>query len=244
MIEARGLTKKYGRETAVDGITFSIGRGEIVGLLGPNGAGKTTTMRMLTAYLPPTAGTATIAGHDVVSGSLEARKCVGYLPETTPLYADMSVLEYLRFIGSLRGLAGKNLDDAIDRVSILCGLRGVLGKDASELSKGFRQRAGIAQAIIHDPDIVILDEPHSGLDPLQIIDVRRLVTTLGQNKVVIISTHILSEVQDICTRFMIIDAGRIVADGSLADLRRLHPLPDCRTTTLEDIFMRVAKARS
>lgn len=223
MIETKDLRKSYGRDAAVDGVTFSIRRGEIVGFLGPNGAGKTTTMRMLTGYLPPTSGTAEVAGHDVVTNSLEVRRRVGYLPETTPLYPDISVLEYLQFIGALRGLAGAALSSGIGRAVESCGLRKVLGKDIGELSKGFRQRVGIAQAILHDPDLLILDEPTSGLDPSQVVEVRELVSNLGKEKTVILSTHILSEVQAVSSRVIIISGGRIVADGNLADLQRLHP---------------------
>lgn len=222
MIETRDLTKCYGREAAVDKVNFSIRRGEVVGFLGPNGAGKTTTMRMLTGYLPPTAGTATIAGHDVVTDSLEVRKKVGYLPETAPLYTDITVLEYLRFIGGLRGLSGSALSTGIERAVESCGLRKVLGKDVGELSKGFRQRVGIAQAIVHDPDLLILDEPTSGLDPSQVVEVRELVSAIGKEKTVILSTHILSEVQAVSSRVIIISAGRIVADGTIEDLRRRY----------------------
>ena len=220
-----GLKKVCGAEPAVDGVTFSIQRGEIVGFLGPNGAGKTTTMRMLTGYLPPTAGAATVAGHDVVSGSLEVRKRVGYLPESTPLYPDMSVLEYLNFIGSLRGLSGQSLRAGVERAIESCDLGRVLGKDIGELSKGFRQRVGIAQAIVHDPDLLILDEPTSGLDPSQVVEVRALVSALGKEKTVILSTHILSEVQAVSSRVIIISSGRIVADGTMEDLRRRHAGP-------------------
>ncbi len=220
MIESKDLTKLYGREAAVDKVNFSIQRGEVVGFLGPNGAGKTTTMRMLTGYLPPTFGTAVVAGFDVVTDSLEVRKRVGYLPETAPLYADITVLEYLQFIGGLRGLSGSALSLGIERAVESCGLGEVLGKDADELSKGFRQRVGIAQAIVHDPDILILDEPTSGLDPSQVVEVRELISALGKEKTVILSTHILSEVQAVSSRVIIITAGHIVADGTLEELRR------------------------
>lgn len=222
MIEAKGLKKLYGRDAAVDEVSFSIRRGEIVGFLGPNGAGKTTTMRMLTGYIPPTSGCASVAGFDVVLESLDVRRRVGYLPETTPLYSDLTVLEYLQFIGGLRGLAGRALADGLDRAVESCGLRKELEKDLGGLSKGYRQRVGIAQAILHSPDILILDEPTSGLDPSQVVEVRELVSALGKEKTVILSTHILSEVQAVCSRVIIISAGRIVADGTLEDLRRGH----------------------
>ncbi len=222
MIDVTELTKKYGTEPAVDGVSFSIRRGEVVGFLGPNGAGKTTTMRMLTGFLPPTSGRAMVADHDVLTNSLDVRRRVGYLPETTPLYPDLSVVEYLQFIGALRGLAGSALASGVDRAVDACGLGDVLGKDIGELSKGFRQRVGLAQAILHDPDLLILDEPTSGLDPSQVVEVRELVSALGKEKTVILSTHILSEVQAVCSRVIIISRGRIVADGSLADLRQRH----------------------
>ncbi|MBI4179972.1 ATP-binding cassette domain-containing protein [bacterium] len=222
MIETQRLSKRYGREPAVDEVTFSIRRGEIVGFLGPNGAGKTTTMRMLTGYLPPTSGTAAVAGHDVVSESLEVRRRVGYLPETTPLYPELTVREYLEFIGGLRGLAGARLAAGIERSVESCGLRKVFGKGIGELSKGYRQRVGIGQAILHDPDLLILDEPTSGLDPSQVVEVRDLVSSLGKEKTVILSTHVLSEVQAVCSRVLIISAGRIVADGGITELRATH----------------------
>ncbi len=220
MIETRDLTKKYGTDAAVAGITFTVRRGEIVGFLGPNGAGKTTTMRMLTGFFPPTSGTAAVAGFDVVSGSLDVRRRVGYLPETTPLYPDLTPIEYLEFIGSLRGLRGQALASAVARVVESCALSGVLGKDIGELSKGYRQRVGIAQAILHNPDLLILDEPTSGLDPSQVVEVRELISMLGKEKTVILSTHVLSEVQAVATRVIILAGGRIVADGQLSELGR------------------------
>ncbi len=214
MINVEGLTKKFGETTAVDAIHFQIERGQIVGFLGPNGAGKTTTMRMLTGYLPPDGGTADLMGLDLATHSLDIRRRLGYLPENNPLPEEIEVTEYLHFVGRLRGLhSASERRDRVKKVVRQCSLSTVAGKKIGELSKGFRQRVGLAQAIIHDPDVLILDEPTSGLDPNQVREVRDLIASLKHEKTVLLSTHILSEVQHTCDRVLIINKGRIVADG-------------------------------
>ena len=200
MIEVEGLSKNYGPTRAVSDISFSVRRGEVVGFLGPNGAGKSTTMKMLTCFLAPTAGRALVAGHDVFDDSLEVRKRVGYLPEDTPIYRDMTVVEFLQFAAAVRGMPSNKIGGRIKEIGARCGLGDVAGKLVGELSKGFRQRVGLAQAMLHDPDIVILDEPTSGLDPNQIVEIRSLIKEIGREKTVILSTHILPEVQATCSR--------------------------------------------
>jgi ABC-2 type transport system ATP-binding protein len=216
MIDVSQLTKRYGPTLAVDHVSFSIRPGEVIGLLGPNGAGKTTMLKILTGYLPPTEGSAQVAGLDVVEKPLEVRKRLGYLPETNPLYDELAVLESLQWAARLRGVSSET--SALRPVIKACGLESVAHKDISELSKGYRQRVGLAQAILHDPEILILDEPTSGLDPNQQLEVRQLIQTLRQRKTVILSTHILSEAQSSCDRVLIVHRGRIVADGSPRDL--------------------------
>lgn len=214
MISVTNLTKRFGSTLAVDNVSFEIAKGQVVGFLGPNGAGKTTTMRLLTGYLPPDDGAARLAGISLLSQSLEIRRRLGYLPENNPLPEDVEVTDYLHFVGRLRGLHDvADRQARVDRVMKSCSLTSVAGKKLGELSKGFRQRVGLAQAIIHDPDILILDEPTSGLDPNQVRDVRDLIQNLKQEKTVILSTHILSEVQHTCDRVLIISGGKIVADG-------------------------------
>jgi len=221
MIEVKGITKRFGPTTAVDNLSFSIAPGEVVGFLGPNGAGKTTTMRILTCFLPADAGEAKVAGFDVLEQSMEVRSRIGYLPESAPLYLDMQVNEFLGYVGDIRGLKGAEKTAATDRMIGLCGLSGVLMKQIGELSKGYRQRVGLAQAMIHNPDILVLDEPTSGLDPNQIREIRDLIKTLGKEKTVILSTHILPEVEATCSRVMIINQGKIVADGSIDEIGKL-----------------------
>ena len=223
MIEVEDLTKNYGLTRAVNKVSFSVKRGEVLGFLGPNGAGKSTTMKMLTCYLAPTAGRAMVAGHDVFSDSLEVRKRVGYLPEDTPIYRDMTVVEFLEFAAALRGMDRSKIAGRIKEIGLRCGLGDVAGKLVGELSKGFRQRVGLAQAMLHDPDILILDEPTSGLDPNQIVEIRSLIKEIGREKTVILSTHILPEVQATCSRVVIINDGKLVADGTPDELRaRTH----------------------
>jgi len=211
MIEIADLSKRYGRHLAVDKISFEVARGEIVGFLGPNGAGKTTTLRMLTGFLPPTSGAARIAGHDIFRESLEVRKRIGYMPENVPLYTEMRVKEYLRFRGGLRGMGGSHLRKRLGEVLDLCGLTDVRRKMIKTLSKGYRQRVGLADALIHEPDLLILDEPTNGLDPNQIRAIRRLIQNLGEKHTILLSTHILSEVEMTCNKVVIIDGGRIKA---------------------------------
>jgi ABC-2 type transport system ATP-binding protein len=212
MIRVEGLTKDYGLRRAIEDLTFDAQKGEILGFLGPNGAGKTTTMRILTGYMPPTSGTAQVAGFDVVDQSLEVRRRVGYMPETVPLYPDMTVFDYLKFMADLRQVA-----DAEERVDELLERLGLLDRAESyiaNLSKGMRQRVGLAQALIHSPEVLILDEPTIGLDPVQIIEVRNLIKELGKDHTILLSTHILSEAQQVCNRVMIINRGRIVAEDT------------------------------
>jgi ABC-2 type transport system ATP-binding protein len=214
MIEVENLTKRYGRTAAVDGISFTVQKGEILGFLGPNGAGKTTTMRVLTCYLPPTTGTARVAGFDVFEQPLEVKRRVGYVPETPPLYTDMDVATYLDFVARIKGLAkgqrASKIDDAIAKTRI----GDVRGKLIGRLSKGYRQRVGLAAAILHNPEVLILDEPTSGLDPKQIIETRELIKSLGGEHTVVLSTHILPEVSVTCGRVIIINRGKVVAEGT------------------------------
>lgn len=220
MIKVEQLTKKYAGVTAIDRLTFEVGKGEIVGFLGPNGAGKTTTMRILAGYMPATSGYARIGGYDVFRESLQARRCLGYLPENVPLYHEMRVNEYLRFRGSLKGLRGSDLGRRIGALMELCGLGQVERRVIACLSKGFRQRVGLADALIHEPDLLILDEPTIGLDPNQIRQVRELIKALGERHTILLSTHILSEVEMTCSRVLIIHQGRIEASDSPANLVR------------------------
>ena len=212
MIEVEGLTKDYGARRAIDNLTFNASKGEVLGFLGPNGAGKTTTMRILTGYMPPTAGVARVAGFDVVEESLEVRKRVGYLPETVPLYPDMTVFDYLKFMADLRKLA--NADERVDEVLEIVHMEERADGYISNLSKGMRQRVGLAQALLHQPEVMILDEPTIGLDPAQIIEVRNLIREIGRERTVLLSTHILSEAQQLCDRVMIINKGKIVAEDT------------------------------
>jgi ABC-2 type transport system ATP-binding protein len=218
MIKVEGLTKRYARTVAVDDISFEVEKGQIVGFLGPNGAGKTTTMRVLTCFLPPSSGKATIAGFDVLENPQEVKKRIGYLPETPPLYPEMEVIEYLTFVGQIKGIPSADIKRRADDVIGRCALGDVRTKLIGKLSKGFRQRVGIAQAIIHNPDVLILDEPTSGLDPKQIIEIRELLKALAGDHTIILSTHILSEVEHSCERVIIISQGKLVAQDSVANL--------------------------
>ncbi len=218
MIEVRELTKSYGPTVAVNNVSFDAHAGEVLGFLGPNGAGKTTTMRILTCYLSADAGSASVAGYDVFEESVEVRKSIGYLPESAPLYMDMGVIEYLNFMTQVRSLPKSERRARIRAVVELCGLEDVIQKDIGELSKGYRQRVGLAQSLIHDPPIMILDEPTSGLDPSQIIEIRNLIKDIGQEKLVLFSTHILPEVSATCSRILIINDGKIVANGTPEEL--------------------------
>ena len=218
MIEVRNLTKRYGPTVAVDNISFDAQGGEVLGFLGPNGAGKSTTMRVLTCYLSADEGTAKVAGYDVFDESIEVRKRIGYLPESAPLYTDMGVIDYLKFIAQVRGIPKSQCSQRIKDVIDVCGLEKMIQKDVGELSKGYRQRLGLAQSLIHDPPILILDEPTSGLDPNQIIEIRNLIKNIGKEKMIIFSTHILSEVSATCSRILIINDGQIVANGTPNEL--------------------------
>ena len=231
MIEVDSLTKRYGRATAVDGISFKVEKGEILGFLGPNGAGKTTTMRILTCYLPPTDGQARVAGHDVFAEPMEVKKRVGYLPETPPLYPDMEVGEYLDFCAKIKGVApGERKTRVADAVE-KCRIGDVRTKLIAKLSKGYRQRVGLAQAILHNPDVLILDEPTAGLDPKQIIETRELIKSLGGEHTIVLSTHILPEVSMTCGRVVIINKGRVVAEDTPENLT--HRLQGAATVRLE-----------
>jgi ABC-2 type transport system ATP-binding protein len=218
MISVVNLTKKYGPVTAVDNISFEVKPGEILGLLGPNGAGKTTTMKVLTGYLQPTAGKALIKELDTTQNPMETKRLIGYVPESFPLYEDMMVYDYLNYIAEIRDIPKARRAGKIKEMANVCGLNEVIHKDISQLSRGYRQRVGLAQAMIHDPDILILDEPTSGLDPNQIVEIRNLIRELGKHKTVILSTHILPEVTATCDRVLIISNGKLVADGTPDEL--------------------------
>jgi ABC-2 type transport system ATP-binding protein len=219
MIKVSQLTKRYARTTAVDQISFEVVKGQIVGFLGPNGAGKTTTMRMLTCFLPPSSGTATVAGFDVLEQPMEVKKRIGYLPETPPIYPEMETSEYLEFVGRLKGLSGAELAKRIDYVCQRCAIADVKTKLLGKLSKGYRQRVGLAQAIIHNPDVLILDEPTAGLDPKQINETRDLIKDLAGEHTIILSTHILPEVEQTCEQVIIINKGKLVATDSVRNLQ-------------------------
>jgi ABC-2 type transport system ATP-binding protein len=219
MIAVKELTKRYARTTAVDRISFSVEKGQIVGFLGPNGAGKTTTMRVLTCFLPPSAGTATVAGYDVLEQPREVKSRIGYLPESPPLYPEMATSEYLRFVGRLKGLSGAELDKRVEYVCGRCFIADVKQKLLGKLSKGYRQRVGLAQAIIHNPDVLILDEPTAGLDPKQINETRDLIKSLAGDHTIILSTHILPEVEQTCEQVIIINKGKLVATDSVRNLQ-------------------------
>ncbi|HAL55502.1 MAG TPA: hypothetical protein DCP63_03210 [Bacteroidetes bacterium] len=219
-ITVRNLTKYYGHEKAIKDISFDVKTGEILGFLGPNGAGKTTTMKIITCYMPPTSGLVDVDGLDIRTHSLEVRRKIGYLPELNPLYLDMNVIEYLEYAARLHSLDKAKLKQQMQAMIEVCGLKGVRHKDVGELSKGYRQRVGLAQAMIHDPEVLILDEPTSGLDPNQIVEIRNLIRQLGRAKTVILSTHILSEVQATCDRVIIVNEGTIVADGTPQQLQQ------------------------
>jgi len=220
MITIQNLTKYYGDFKAVDDISFEVRDGEILGFLGPNGAGKTTTLKMLTCFMPPTKGEIRFNDYNIREHSMEIRRMIGYLPENAPLYEDMNIREYLDYICDLRDITGSRRKDRMGAMIETCGLSKMIGKNIGDLSKGYRQRVGIAQAMIHEPDIIILDEPTVGLDPNQIVEIRNLIKQVGKEKTVVLSTHILSEVEATCDRVVIIASGEIVADGSSETLRR------------------------
>jgi ABC-2 type transport system ATP-binding protein len=233
MLEVSGLHKNYGNFCAVKNLDFSVNKGEVFGFLGPNGAGKTTTMKIITGFLPMSQGSVKVAGMDIVEKDLEVRKRIGYLPETTPLYTDMLVDEYLRFIGKLRGLSGEKLNKRIKEMLEVCGLEEMRKKPVGHLSKGYRQRTGLAQAMIHEPELLILDEPISGLDPNQIVEIRRLIKDIGKEKAVVYCSHILPEVAATCNRILIINNGETAATGTLDELTENGKV------TLEDVFLKL-----
>jgi ABC-2 type transport system ATP-binding protein len=219
MIEVRNIFKRYGATLAVNDVSFSVGKGEIVGFLGPNGAGKSTTLKILTGYVVADSGSVLVNDRDVLEDSLGVRQSVGYLPETTPLYPDMQVGQYLKFMARARQIPSSRVRESVERVVDIVGIRRMYRKNIAFLSKGYKQRVGIAQALIHDPPVIIMDEPTSGLDPHQIIEIRELIRELGKRKLVLLSSHILQEISAICTRILIIRDGRIVANGSPAELQ-------------------------
>ncbi|REA59877.1 ABC transporter ATP-binding protein [Dyadobacter luteus] len=219
-IQVTNLSKIYGAQRAIDNISFDLKPGEIVGFLGPNGAGKSTTMKILTGYLQPTSGNASVSGFDVLTQPMPARRAIGYLPEHNPLYLDMYVKEFLQFSGKLYGISGATLKTRISEVISMCGLEVEQHKKIGQLSKGYRQRVGLAQSFLHDPEVLILDEPTTGLDPNQILEIRELIRTAGSNKTVLFSTHIMQEVEALCDRVIIINKGKVVSDSSLDTLRQ------------------------
>ena len=229
MIEVRNLTKRFGDLVAIRDISFTAGDGEVLGFLGPNGAGKTTTMRIITGFMPATTGTVKVAGYDIFDDSYEVRKRIGYLPENPPLYNDMTVVSYLRFVAKIRGIAKAQVSDSMDRVLRTCGLTEVTERVVGHLSKGYRQRVGLAQALIHNPTVLVLDEPTIGLDPRQIIEIRTLIRELAGKRTVILSTHILPEVQQLCQKVVIINRGHIVIEDTLPNLTQ--------TMSLEQVFL-------
>lgn len=220
MIQARNLVKRFGPKLAVNDVSFDVNVGEVLGFLGPNGAGKSTTMRMITGFLPPSAGTVTVNGHDIVDQAIAAKRCIGYLPENAPAYPEMTVLAFLRFVAELHGMRGGERNTAVDRAVETCFLRSVLLQPIDTLSKGFRHRTCLAQALIADPPVLVLDEPTDGLDPNQKHEVRQLIERMGTEKAIIISTHILEEVDAVCSRIIIIDNGKLVFNGDPEELRR------------------------
>jgi ABC-2 type transport system ATP-binding protein len=236
MIRVESLCKAFGPKRAVDGISFEVGKGEVLGFLGPNGAGKSTTMRMITGFIPPSSGRISVCGFDVAQNPIEVKRRIGYLPEAAPSYTDMSVLSFLVFAAEMRGLRGEERRSAVRRVVGLCHLEGVLGQTIDTLSKGFRHRTGLAQALIHDPEVLILDEPTDGLDPNQKHEVRTLIREMGSSKAIIFSTHILEEVEAACTRAIIIDRGRIVANGTPQELKAR-----ASTGRLDDFFRSITR---
>jgi len=241
MIDVQSLTMHYGQAVALDHVSFQANPGEVLGLLGPNGAGKTTAMRILTTYLFPSSGTAKVDGFDILENPMEVRKRIGYLPETVPLYGDMRVDEYLMFVGKARALEGAKLAERLEWVKNACQLRSVWKHLLYELSKGYGQRVGLAQALIHDPKVLILDEPTSGLDPIQIVGIRALVKSLAKEKTIVFSTHILQEVEALADRIVIINEGKLVAQGTKQELARKvqNPGKAAQDLSLEEIFIQL-----
>jgi ABC-2 type transport system ATP-binding protein len=236
VIKLQNLSKSFGQKQAVDGLSFEVTQGEVLGFLGPNGAGKSTTMRMITGFIPPSSGSVSVCGLDVAEHPIEVKRRIGYLPEAAPSYTDMSVLSFLRFAAAMRGLRGEAARSAVRRVVELCHLESVLGQTIDTLSKGFRHRTCLAQALVHDPEVLILDEPTDGLDPNQKHEVRTLIRRMGESKAIIFSTHILEEVEAACTRAIIIDRGRIVANGTPEELKARAP-----SGKLDDFFRSITR---
>lgn len=233
-IVVENFTKKFGAQKAVDNISFSVRTGEVLGFLGPNGAGKTTTMKAITTFLAPTEGNISVGNFSIFENSHEVRKLIGYLPENNPLYTDMGVIDYLKYVAELQNINGKIIRERILEMIEICGLEGEKHKKIGELSKGYQQRVGLAQALIHDPEVLILDEPTAGLDPNQIVEIRELIRKIGREKTVILSSHILAEVEATCDRIMIINKGIIVADGTSADLRKQAQGREILKITIEE----------
>lgn len=233
MIEVKNITKIYGKQRALDNVSFSVQSGEIVGLLGPNGAGKSTLMKILTCFLSPNEGTASVCGHSILEEPQAVLRCIGYLPEHNPLYTDMYIPEFLNFVAGTYGI--RNAQEQTDKMIELTGLTPELGKKIGALSKGYRQRVGLAQALIHDPEVLILDEPTTGLDPNQLEEIRKLIREVGKKKIVLLSTHIMQEVEAMCGRAIIINHGKIVADGAVEELRKDNKY------SLEEIFHKLTK---
>ena len=231
LLEIDGLTRRFGAFTAVDGVSFRVERGEVVGFLGPNGAGKSTTMRMIAGFLEPSAGRARILGHDVVADGLRARRALGFLPEGAPVYPDMTVTGFLRFTARIRGWRGAEAGERVERAVALASLDPVREQPIDTLSKGYKRRVGLAQALLHDPPVLVLDEPTDGLDPNQKHEVRTLIRRMAPAKAIVISTHLLDEVEAICTRAILIAGGRVIADETPAELARRHP-----SGRLEEVF--------
>src|SRR5436305_5385496 len=243
MIEVQNLKKTFGPKVAVDGISFSVGKGEVPGFLGPNGAGKSTTMRMITGFIPPSGGSVSVGGFDVVEDPIPAKRLMGYLPENAPAYTDMTVNGFLKFCAEIRGLRGDALKKAVNRVVEMCFLERVLHQSVETLSKGYRSRTCFAQSIIHDPDVLVLDEPTDGLDPNQKHEVRGLIRKMGEKKAIIFSTHILEEVDAACSRAIIIDRGKIVANGTPQELRQKSEWAGAVTARLGGVRNGLAKQK-
>lgn len=238
MIQVQNLRKEFGAKVAVDNVSFTVNKGEVLGFLGPNGAGKSTSMRMVTGYFRPTSGSIKVGGIDMLENPEQAKRSIGYLPENAPLYSDMTVASFLGFCAEVRGITGAAKAKAIDRVLDLCFLHRVRNQSVDTLSKGYRHRTCFAQSIIHDPDVLILDEPTDGLDPNQKHEVRQLIKNMGKDKAIIFSTHILEEVDAACSRAMIIDRGKVVADGTPEQLRKLVP----GASSLDEVFRSITRS--
>ncbi len=239
-IIVENLTKKYGTQKAVDNISFRVKTGEVLGFLGPNGAGKTTTMKAITTFLAPDEGTVKVGEFSIDESPDEIKRHIGYLPESNPLYEEMPVLDYLRFVANIEGIAKEKVDDKIREVIDTCGINAEKHKKIMELSKGYKQRVGLAQALIHDPEVLILDEPTTGLDPNQIVEIRELIKKIGKEKTVILSSHILAEVEATCDKIMIINKGKIVADGTASELRKKAQGKEILKVTIEDTDINTA----